>query len=137
MALFGAIHASAEPSFKDVAAIRSLMSATWDKPDAKLVVEPVVVRADYAVASWVQGNRGGRALLRKNEGVWIVVLCSGDPLKDASALAAAGVPADVAAHLARELAAAERQLPAAHTALFSTFDGVVEMDQHHGHVGHH
>ena len=87
MALAGAIHtAQAEPALKDAASIRALMASTWDKPDAKLIVDPVVINAGYAVASWTQGNRGGRALLRKNGNHWAVVLCSGDPLRDASVL---------------------------------------------------
>jgi hypothetical protein len=132
MALAGAIHAAqAEPALKDAASIRAQMASTWDKPDAKLIVDPVVINADYALAAWTQGNRGGRALLRKMEGKWVVVLCSGDPLRHASALIEAGVPAVVAEHLASDLSAAERRLPAARVALFATFEGVMRMDEAH------
>lgn len=137
MALVGAIHAAAEPSLKDVQSIRALMSATWDKPDAKLAIAPIVVHGDHAVASWTQGKRGGRALLRKIEGAWVVVLCSGDPLTHAAVLAEAGVPSAAAASIARELSQEEGRLPSEQVALFSTFEGVVAMDQHHGaHPGH-
>lgn len=112
------------------------MAATWDEPDAKLSIAPILVDGDYALAGWTQASRGGRALLRKSSGKWAVVLCSGDPLKYASALTEAGVPKDVAERLARDLAEAERRLPAERVALFSKFEGVVHMDEHHGHGDH-
>ena len=134
MALAGAIHtAQAEPALKDAASIRALMASTWDKPDAKPIVDPVVINADYAVAGWTQGSRGGRALLRKNGNHWAVVLCSGDPLRHASVLIEASVPAVVAEHLARDLSAAERRLPPEQVALFATFEGVMRMDEAHEH----
>lgn len=138
MALSGVIHTAhaAEP-LDDKAAIRTLMAAEWDKPDAKLLVDPLVVDGDHALAGWTQGSRGGRALLRKSSGKWAVVLCSGDPLKYASALIEAGVEKDSADRLARGLAEAERQLPPQQVALFSTFEGVVHMGEHHGHDNHH
>lgn len=140
MALACAIHVCAEEtasSLKDVEAIRALMVSTWGKPEATLVVEPVVVDGDHALAGWTQGKRGGRALLHKSAGKWAIVLCSGDPLKYAPVLVEAGVPGTTAEHLARDLAEAERLLPAEQVALFSTFEGVVQVDAHHGHDNHH
>lgn len=140
MALAGAIHVSAEetaPSLNDIEAIRALIVATWGKPEATLVVEPVVVAGDHALAGWTQGNRGGRALLHKSAEKWAVVLCSGDPLKSASVLVEAGVPDAIADRLARDLATAERALPDEQVALFSTFEGVVQVDAHHDHDNHH
>ena len=69
----------------DQDAIVHLMKATFDKPDSPLAVDPVSVEADYAVAGWTQNGMGGRALLRKKEGEWRLVLCSGAPLKSAEA----------------------------------------------------
>ena len=135
MALLGAIDSS--PAHADTAAIKSLMAATWDKPDARLLVEPVVVADGYAIASWTQGKRGGRALLRQEDGKWKIVLCSGDPLKSASSIAEAGVPHATAEQLARRLKEAESILPPRQVALFSTFEGVVHIDGgEHGHGKH-
>lgn len=134
MVLCGAIHSAEQPARGDAALIRAVLASTWDKPDAKLIVDPVVVVGDHAVAGWTQGDRGGRALLRKSDGAWKVVLCSGDPLKQASVLAEAGVPSDAAQELARQTEAAEHNLPAAHVRLLSTFEGVMQMhDQGHAH----
>lgn len=131
MALAGAIQSAFAGG--DDAAIRALLLRTWDKPDIRLFVDPIVVEADYAIAGWTQGERGGRALLRKNGEQWAVVLCSGEPLKHASVLIEAGVPAEAADRLAREVNNAERRMPPEQVALFATFEGVMRMDEAHEH----
>ena len=135
MALSGAIHAA--QASDDAAAIRAIMMAEWDKPDAKLSVAPIVVDGDYAVTGWVQGNRGGRALLRKSSGKWAVLLCSGEPLKHVSVMIGAGISPAAAERLARNLAAAESKLPPDQVALFSTFEGLMKVNDHESHAGHH
>ncbi|MFZ2989288.1 copper uptake system-associated protein [Ideonella sp.] len=122
----------------DQAAIREVLMRTFDKPEARLRVAPVVVEGDHSVAGWVQGERGGRALLRRHGGKWQVTLCAGDGLKDAKVLHEAGITPAAASALAKGLAAAESKLPAAQRAKFSTFDGVVRMDAggHHPPVHH-
>ena len=117
------------------------------RQEAPLSVAPVVVVGDHAIAGWVQDKLGGRALMRKVRGAWTIHLCSGDPLKNADMLASTGIPVDVARTLADRLALAERAIPAATVALFSTFEGLVHIGadgQHppvHGHPsvhhGHH
>lgn len=132
MALIGAIHTPfAQHGSGEAAAIRALMAAAWDKPDAKLNVDPVVIDGEYAIAGWTQGRRGGRALLREVAGSWKVMLCSGDPLRQASSIEVAGVPHAVANRLARLLNDAESKLPRERVALFSTFEGVVHIDDDH------
>ncbi|PPC87959.1 MAG: hypothetical protein CTY31_07865 [Hyphomicrobium sp.] len=113
----------------DASDIRRLIGKTWDKPNSKVVTDPIVIVDNYAIASWTQGAHGGRALLNRDGGHWRVVLCSGDPLKEAVSIASVGVPADVAQRLASELAAQEATASAERRALFSTFDGIVLMDE--------
>lgn len=124
-----AVHAA-----DDAQAIRHVMMKTWDKPEARLQVAPVVLRGAHAVAGWTQGERGGRALMARNgDGSWRVVLCAGDGIRHAPALQDAGLNAADAQALARDLAAAEAKLPAAQRAKFATFDGIVRMDAHGQH----
>jgi hypothetical protein len=143
MALFSAIPFSvaAGNQSSDVAAIEQVIRTTWETAGKKIGIEPVVIRGNHAIASWVQGEHGGRALLmRKNTG-WVVTLCSGDGLKQAENLAAAGVPEADAAAIAAELAVLESKLAPEHRALFSTFEGSVSMPDgaqpHSSHDGHH
>jgi hypothetical protein len=118
---------AADPS-ADQTAIRHVLMSTFDKPEARLVVDPVVVVGAHAVAGWAQGERGGRALLSRQGTQWRITLCAGDGLKQASMLREAGLSAADADSLAKGLATAEAKLPAAQRAKFSTFDGVVRMD---------
>ncbi len=125
MALAGAVQPAAAAATEE--AIRAVLLKTWDKPDTKLVVDPVVVVGDHAVAGWTQGARGGRALLKLRSGSWSVVLCSGDPLKRASALMEAGVPGADAQRLEADLSAAEQRADPERVRLFATFEGVMRM----------
>jgi hypothetical protein len=113
----------------DEDAVRHLLHATFDKPDDRLVVDPVVVAVNYAIAGWTQGGTGGRALLRNAQGRWTLILCAGDGIRTAEALRQAGLPADAAATLAQMLARAEQAVPADRVAIFSRFEGLVRMDE--------
>ena len=130
---------AAQAASDDAAEIRGVISTQFDKPDRPVVIDPVVVEGDDAIAGWTQGERGGRALLRRSEGKWRVVLCGGDALKGAEALAQTGIAAAPAAALAGKLAAAEKQLPPERLALFATFEGLMPMTSEGGdpHAGHH
>lgn len=119
-----AIPAQAQDAVHDTSAIVGLIKSTWEKPDQPISVAPVVLAGTYAIASWVQGERGGRALLKRADGkAWTVVLCSGDGIKTADGMEAAGVPKEAAIVMARELASGEAQLPESQRVLLSTFDG--------------
>ena len=72
------VHAADDP-----AAIRQALMQAFDKPHARLSVEPVVVVGQHAVAGWAQGERGGRALLYRHGTAWQIAACAGDALKDA------------------------------------------------------
>jgi hypothetical protein len=119
----------------DQDAIRAVMMQTFDKPEERLVVDPVVASGDHAIAGWSQGDMGGRALLRKKGHAWEIVLCAGDDLKKADVLTKVGLPAAAAKTLSASLAAAEAKLPPDRLALFSKFEGLVMVggDGHHGH----
>lgn len=110
-------------------AVRHLLHATFDKPETKLVVEPVVVATGYAIAGWTQGDTGGRALLQDKHGRWTLILCAGDGIKSADALRQAGLAPDAATTLAQALAKAEQTVPADRLAMFSRFEGLLRMDE--------
>lgn len=119
----------AAESSSDVSAIRYVIASQWDKPGAPVAVDPVVVVGGDAIAGWTQGTRGGRALLRRAEAGWKVVLCAGDALKQADALEQTGISQADAQALVAKLAMAEAALPPERVALFSTFQGLMQMDQ--------
>lgn len=111
----------------DRSVIRGLLRDTWEKPDARLTADPIAIVGDHAIADWRQGVHAGRALLRRGPSGWSVVLCAGDALTDRSFLVEAGVPADQAAAIADELAAAEHELPNDVKERMARFKNVVRM----------
>lgn len=117
----------------DTDAIRAAMMKTWDRPDSRLVVDPVVVSPEYAIAGWSQGEMGGRALLRKKAGAWEVTMCGGDDLKKPDLLVKAGMTPATAQKLAADLARSEAALPRERLALLSKFEGLVTVDPAAGH----
>ncbi|MCU0908752.1 MAG: copper uptake system-associated protein [Rhodobacteraceae bacterium] len=109
----------------DIDAIRALLMATFDRPDAPLTVDPVVVAGDDAIAAWQQGGNGGRALLRRTDGQWAVWLCAGDEVLDPAFLAEHGVTAEAAAGLSGAARGAEAALGTDAIARLDAFEGVV------------
>ena len=116
--------------------IAHLMKSMFDTPENPLTVEPVVVLGDNAIAGWVQGDKGGRALLWRVDGQWQIRLCSGDGLKDPKLLENANISAADAATLVAELTAAEAALDPALLAKFSSFQGTMMIDPAAGHQAH-
>lgn len=128
----------------DKQSIEHAMKALFDKPGAPLKVAPVSVEGAYAVAGWIQNDRGGRALLKKESGKWSIQVCGGDGLKQVSTLTMTGMDQASATKLAQKVAAAEKQMSSDQIKKFAMFEGVVKVDggahdphtANHGHVAH-
>lgn len=117
---------------QDESAVSAVLMKTWSRPDAPLSVAPVTIVDNYALAGWVQAERGGRALLmRKTSGEWAVQLCGGDALKEVDTLKQSQVPDAIARELSARNATAEAKIPPATRTLFSTFDATVRHGGHH------
>jgi copper(I)-binding protein len=112
----------------DEDAVRRLLHTTFDRPESPLVVDPVVVVEEHAIAGWSQGDMGGRALLRRKSAAWSLILCSGDGIKSAEALRQTGIPAGEASALASRLADAEAKLSRERLVLFAKFEGTLMMN---------
>jgi hypothetical protein len=118
----------------DQESVRQLLMKTFDKPEARLTVDPVVIDGDVAIAGWTQGDLGGRALLRRKQAAWTIDLCAGDALKEAASLEKLGIQKSRAAALASAVETAERRLDPEIRRKFSAFDGVFAVDEHGGHA---
>ena len=116
--------------------IRHLMHGMFDRPDARLTVDPIVASGDYALAGWTQAETGGRALLRRKNEAWVIILCAGDAIRTADALVKVGMPARVADDLAKALAQAESKISPERLAMFSRFDGIMMIDEGNSHPPH-
>ena len=116
--------------------IQHLMRHTWERPDAPLDVGPITVEGDHAVVGWTQGERGGRALLGKNDKGWRVVLCAGDALLDTATLRSAGLSADAANLMSQAVTQAESALPQSRVKQFALFKGVMNVGAEHSSKTH-
>lgn len=113
----------------DSGQITHLMKGQFETAAEPLLVEPVVVVGDHAVAGWAQQGRGGRAFLVKKHDGWRIHLCAGESLKSAENLVKLGVEPQAAATMATRIASSEAALGAERIALFDSFEGTVMVDQ--------
>lgn len=116
--------------------IRAAIKAIWDKPGAPVEVDPVTVVGTHAIAGWTQEHRGGRALLRREHGKWVVFVCGGDGLAKSAALRQTGMSSADATSLEKAVARAEATIPAARRRMFALFEGTVRVDGAGGHAAH-
>ena len=100
-------------------------------------VGAISVAGNYALADWWLGDKAGRALLQKDatNGHWLVILCGGDALLDATFLTEVGV--ERATTLAKNHLVAEATLSAADkTALGSMLKPMRLTQEHVQHKAH-
>lgn len=115
--------------------IVQVIAHTYDQANNKVQTAPVVVQGEYAIASWRQGEKGGRALLKRQAGQagqpskWEILLCAGSGLRQEAGLIAAGIAPALAKQLAAQLKQAEQSLPAEQIARFDSFDS--KLTPHH------
>ncbi len=107
----------------DPEAIAAIMKAQFETPESPLTVDPITVEGDYALASWAQDAKGGRALLERRDGQWVIVLCGGADLRLPEFLGENGVTA--AERLSALFNSAEDALGEDKVKLYSSFEGVV------------
>ena len=112
----------------DIDAARKAVLAVFDKPDAPLHVDPIAADGGYAVADWLQGSMGGRALLRETASGWRIVLCAGMALKSSVELQKIGLPKSAADAISERLSNREKAVEPAKLEQIDRFDGVVRMD---------
>ena len=124
--------ANARPAAQtDVQQIRALLSSMFDKPESKVLADPIIVSGQHAIADWTQGDMGGRALLRKKKDKWTLVACAGDGLKEANVLESTGISKGSAARLAQQLARAEAKVPEDRRSRFSLFGPMADAQAAH------
>lgn len=139
LALASPVLAEGPMSTLDEGAIETLMMTSFDRPEARLHVEPVTVTGDDAIAGWTQGDMAGRALLHRTPDGWRILLCAGEEVLDPGFLAHHGVETQVAQSLSEGARGAEGALGATLVARLDSFEGVMLIDagETHGHGDTH
>lgn len=119
--------ALAEPKDEVIRAIK----LQWEKPDHLVAVPVVAVQQEFAIADWLQGNHGGRAMLRKMHGTWQTLACGDAKMKTVAQLKLFGVPEPQAQMLIQVLNAQEQYLTQEELQAINGFSGIMELRQHH------
>ncbi len=107
--------------------IKTLISKSFDQPNLPVKTSPIVIEGKVAIADWVQGQKGGRALLRRKHADWEIIACGGAGFKDPSGIAAVGISKEIASNITAKLSTAEAGLSPQLVKQFDSFDGVVNM----------
>lgn len=101
--------------------IKKLLSVTFDKPNNPVISDPIAVVGGYAIADWVQGEKGGRALLIKDAAGWRVLACGGVGLVNVENLKSSQIPEKTAQTLVLLLSEKEKMMPAEKLKLIDAF----------------
>ena len=119
--------------------IQKLISKTFDRPDLKVQTDPIMIEGKVAIADWIQGEKGGRALLTRKHVDWEIIACGGAGFKDPGVIAEAGISKRIANNITEKLKTAEAKLPPQKVKQLDSFDGVVTMGHgmRHGSVSKH
>lgn len=122
----------------DATRITGLLKDMFETEDSPLTVAPLLIEGDIAIIGWSQQDRGGRALLRRDEdGLWRVSICAGAGLKGEANMIQTGIAPDIAALLAAAQAEAEAALTPEHAARLDLFDQELFFDAEVGETGAH
>lgn len=114
-------------------AVVAAIKAQWEKPNKPVDVPVVVVSGQHAIADWIQGEKGGRALLMMHGQHWQTMMCGDGNMKQRKHLLQAGVPAKDADALIAGLGKAEAKLSSDQLKLINSFKGIVDLlkEPHH------
>ena len=117
--------------------IETTIKTLFDRPGQPVVVRPDSVVGTAGLAGWTQGATGGRALMRFEQGQWVIAACAGDSLLDAKNLRQAGLSPAVADALVRMQHLAESKEPLERVKLFARFNAnIARPDAQAGHADH-
>ena len=124
----------------DEAQIQAVIGKTYDKPNNKVNTTPISVIDDFAVADWTQGDRGGRALMKRINGNWEILACGNDGLKDTKSLVKAGMSEMTASGIVKKLSDLEKSEDPKRLAkfnLFGTPNDPINKNEDDPHKHHH
>ncbi len=132
IAISGEIESKASAKENIIRAIKM----QFDQPQHPVSVPVVAISAPYAVADWMQGTRGGRALLKLNDGHWQALACGDAQIKSVFKLEKMGVPKAHAEEIVQQLTLEETQLSQAEISTINSFSGLVDLLTHPEHHQH-
>ena len=109
--------------------IKELISKTFDQPKNPVKTNPIVIEGKVAIADWTQGQKGGRALLKRKHHDWEIIACGGAGLLEPSAISGMGISQKIAQNITSKIKDAEAKLSPQQVKQFDSFEGVLSTSQ--------
>lgn len=115
--------------------IHSYMQKTWHSAEHPLKLGPAHIAGDLAVADrWHQG-KGGRAVFKRSNKQWQLILCGGAGILQSGLWQHLGLTPSAADDFVRAIGRAEQSVSATDKALLDAFGATIKL--HAGHEPQH
>lgn len=115
----------------DLEQIQGFMRKTWHSSEHPLRLGPTHITGDFAVADWWHQGKGGRAVFKRNNQQWQLILCGGAGILQSALWQHLGLTPAAADDFVSTVRRAEHSLSAPEKALLDAF-GVTVVHGGHG-----
>ena len=116
-----------EKAGTDLEQIHGYMKRTWHSHEHPLTLGPTQIAGDFAVADWWHQGKGGRAVFKRHNQHWQLILCGGAGILQSALWQQLGMTPAAAADFVRALQHAEQAVSATDKALLDAFGATVNM----------
>ncbi|WP_051685638.1 copper uptake system-associated protein [Rheinheimera texasensis] len=115
----------------DLEQIHGFMRKTWHSSEHPLRLGPTHIAGDFAVADWWHQGKGGRAVFKRSNQQWQLILCGGAGILQSTLWQQLGLTPSAAAEVVDALQHAEQSVSVADKALLDAFGATVTMQAEH------
>lgn len=119
----------------DLQQIHSFMQETWHSAEHPLKLGPAHIAGDLAVADWWHQGKGGRAVFKRSNMQWQLILCGGAGILQSALWQHLGLTPSAADDFVRAIGRAEQSVSATDKALLDAFGATIKL--HGGHEPQH
>lgn len=115
----------------DLEQIHGFMRKTWHSSEHPLRLGPSHIAGDFAVADWWHQGKGGRAVFKRSNQQWQLILCGGAGILQSSLWQQLGLTTSAADEFVLAISTAEHSLNVPDKALLNAFGVTVTMQAEH------
>ncbi len=115
----------------DLAQIHGFMQKTWHSAEHPLKLGPTHISGDFAVADWWHQGKGGRAVFKRSQQHWQLILCGGAGILQSALWQHLGLTPAAADDFVSAMRRAENNLSAPEKALLDAFGATSKMQSGH------
>jgi hypothetical protein len=116
----------------DLVQIHGFMQKTWHSAEHPLKLGPTHISGDFAVADWWHQGKGGRAVFKRSQQHWQLILCGGAGILQSALWQHLGLTPAAADDFVRAISRAEQSVSASDKALLDAFGATIKLQSGHG-----